>query len=117
GGRKGERGWTWGGKVLATRRVGDPRACARGQLRKLCTTRCVALGVGARGAYTRGHSETRYGDVCLREPAPRLRVRLRGALACKAPSAPTPSATITCADVPFELMQERALLCARPFVS
>src|SRR2546430_17529825 len=26
--------------------------------------------------------------------------RLRGALACKAPSAPTPSATITCADVP-----------------
>src|SRR5881398_299888 len=86
-------------------------------LGNLCTTRCVALGVGARGAYTRGHSETRYGDVCLREPAPRLRVRLRGALACKAPSAPTPSATITCADVPFELMQERALLCARPFVS
>src|SRR2546423_13952637 len=25
---------------------------------------------------------------------------LRGALACKAPSAPTPSATITCADIP-----------------
>src|SRR2546423_14389577 len=28
-------------------------------------------------------------------------LRLRGALACKAPSAPTPSATITCADVPL----------------
>src|SRR2546430_4452546 len=37
-------------------------------------SRCVALGVGARGAYTRGHSETRHGDVCLPEPAPRRRV-------------------------------------------
>src|SRR5881394_2157389 len=76
-----------------------PGSCS--SLGNLCTTRCVALGVGARGAYTRGHSETRHGDVCLPEPAPRLRVRLRGALACKAPSAPTPSATITCADVPL----------------
>src|SRR5207237_10643485 len=46
----------------------------RRRFRYLCTTRCVALGVGARGAYTRGHSETRHGDVCLPEPAPRLRV-------------------------------------------
>src|SRR3989440_9450783 len=59
----------------------------------LCTTRCVAVGVGARGAYTRGHSETRHGDVCLPQPAPRPECRFRGALACKAPSAPTPSAT------------------------
>src|SRR5437588_5526371 len=43
-------------------------------LGNLCTTRCVALGGGARGAYTRGHSETRHGDVCLPEPAPRIRV-------------------------------------------
>src|SRR5438874_3044025 len=34
-------------------------------LGNLGTTRCVALGVGARGAYTRGHPETRHGDVCL----------------------------------------------------
>src|SRR5207248_366271 len=80
---------------LSAMRRGGTTDCARG------TTRCVALGVGARGAYTRGHSETRHGDVCLPEPAPRLRVRLRGALACKAPSAPTPSATITCSDVPL----------------
>src|SRR5256885_13159178 len=46
----------------------------RRRLRNLCTTRYVALGVGARGAYTRGHSEIRHGDVCLPEPAPRLRV-------------------------------------------
>src|SRR5437660_10110075 len=33
-------------------------------------------GAGGRGygAYTRGQSETRHGDVCLPEPAPRLRV-------------------------------------------
>src|SRR5207253_10671571 len=44
-------------------------------LGNLCTTH-RALGVGARGAYTRGHSEKRHGDVCLPEPAPRLRVPL-----------------------------------------
>src|SRR5439155_220012 len=43
-------------------------------LGNVCTTRCVALGVGARGAYTRGHSETRHVDVCPPEPAPRLRI-------------------------------------------
>src|SRR5437764_14670518 len=36
----------------------------------------VALGVGARVAYTRGHSKTRHGDVWLYEPAPRLRFPL-----------------------------------------
>src|SRR5205807_8708459 len=81
--------------------AGGGRTGSRAELGNLCTTRCVALGVGARGAYTRGHSATRHGDVCLPEPAPRLRVRFRGALACQAPSAPTPSATITCADLPL----------------
>src|SRR5947208_5459060 len=40
-------------------------------LGNLCTTRCVALAVGAAGAYTRGHCETRHVVVCLPEPAPR----------------------------------------------
>src|SRR2546423_7597853 len=57
----------------AARALAQDDTLTRG-LRNLCTTRCVALGVGARGAYTRGHSETRHGDVCLPEPAPRLRV-------------------------------------------
>src|SRR5205807_9468615 len=52
----------------------DSHAPRFNSVHELCTTRCVALGVGARGAYTRGHSETRHGDVRLPEPAPRLRV-------------------------------------------
>src|SRR5256885_16355325 len=53
------------------------------------------------GAPTReGTPKHATGDVCLPEPAPRLRVRLRGALACKAPSAPTPSATMRCSAPP-----------------
>src|SRR5437868_5151109 len=57
----------------ACRALAQDDTLTRG-LGNLCTTRCVALAVGARGAYTRAHSETRHGDVSRPEPAPRLRV-------------------------------------------
>src|SRR2546421_9609746 len=75
--RAGHEAWTPRVRLKQVLRSRASRALAQDDtltrgLRNLCTTRCVALGVGARGAYTRGHSEPRHGDVCLPEPAPRL---------------------------------------------
>jgi len=48
----------------------------------------MALEVGAKGAYTRGHAETCHVNACLPELAPRPEVGICGALACKAPDRP-----------------------------
>src|SRR5437763_16037959 len=76
--RAGHEAWTPRVRLKQVLRSRASRALAQDDtltrgLRNLCTTRCVALGAGARGAYPRGHAETRHGDVCLPDPAPRLR--------------------------------------------
>src|SRR5437660_3627099 len=77
-------------------------------LENLCTTRCVALGVGARAPTREGSPKHATGTCAGPSQLRASEFRLRGALACKAPSAPTPSATITCADVPLRAEASRA---------
>src|SRR2546423_10905101 len=60
-------------------------------LRNLCTTQCVALGVGLRAPTREGTPKHATGTCACPSQLRASEVRLRGALACKAPS-PRPPA-------------------------